>query len=729
MRHVANRTWLEYLRINAFGRFYRTTLGPFSEGLNIVYGANEAGKSTVSAFVKGVLFGWEDARGRGVKNTYKPAELERSGTLIFHNSAVDEPLELTRVRNADGLSFAGQDAEDIVADIDKDTFATVFAINSESLQGLNRTAEVTSHLLTAGSGTQVSPAEALDELDARIAGYTSRAASADRSLARVKDRLEENRLAMAEARKVADALKAQDCELAELEADRALLNEQLAAANAEVERLTAAEASLVHIDGRIAQAQESLDRLASEKILLAGEGRSYADVPPVQEVGKTRARVFELMEQRAAAQAKVQHAQERFEDASSAYVEAKGAKTYQGAALERRRATRKTVVQAAVAVVCAAAAVAFALLWSRHGETLPLVMAAITAAAALGCAVAAALSAQAVFGGRPADGGQGRMDEAYQRLDQERSKLMAATEALDRFDADVAEELNAMGLEGAYGSLQQAQFMVEGSYQVERQRESYDRRVALHQESLEQVAEALTAERARRAEVLADVGLSDDATLAEVDAALVAAAAQRDGIAAALDESALRYGELKERLAAGAGDTALEELKIQRAQLNCLYEDLAGDLARDLIARRMLVQAVRIWERESQPEVYARASELMALMTDGAWTGVHMGQGGTLTVSDAAGVRREPHLLSLGTRQQLYLALRIALLECAGNVGASVPVLADDILVHFDDARRTGAIKALEELSRTRQVILFTCHKEIVSAVRSQAARSTLIEL
>ncbi len=64
---------------------------------------------------------------------------------------------------------------------------------------------------------------------------------------------------------------------------------------------------------------------------------------------------------------------------------------------------------------------------------------------------------------------------------------------------------------------------------------------------------------------------------------------------------------------------------------------------------------------------------------------------GELEVIDAVKTVRPPHFLSLGTRQQLYLSLRIALLLSAANVGRGLPVLCDDILVNFDDERRAQA--------------------------------------
>ena len=89
---------------------------------------------------------------------------------------------------------------------------------------------------------------------------------------------------------------------------------------------------------------------------------------------------------------------------------------------------------------------------------------------------------------------------------------------------------------------------------------------------------------------------------------------------------------------------------------------------------------------------------------------------------------RDPVHLSLGTCQQLYLSLRIALLLAADNVGRAIPILADDILVNFD-SRRRGAARALAELAKMRQVIMFTCHEEVVSVLREVSDATNVIEL
>ena len=50
------------LHIDGFGKFHDRDIS-FEDGLNVVYGKNEAGKSTLHTFIKGMLFGIERASG------------------------------------------------------------------------------------------------------------------------------------------------------------------------------------------------------------------------------------------------------------------------------------------------------------------------------------------------------------------------------------------------------------------------------------------------------------------------------------------------------------------------------------------------------------------------------------------------------------------------------------------------------------------------------------------
>ena len=246
--------YLKLIKMTSFGAFTNEVVGPFSPHLNVVFGSNEAGKTTLASFVGGVLFGWEEARGN--RNIYKPLNAERSGSLFFARDRIGdadkangsnefgeaEEIELARTKNADGLVG---DAS-LVADIDKETFQTMFSLTSDELRSLRNTTDVTAKLLTAGSGTGASPAHALADVQAQLAEYTSRAAGIEHSIVNLTARQNELRARMALAADEAERFKQQDKEFHELEPRRDELNERLDELNNRIEALSA-YLSLIHI--------------------------------------------------------------------------------------------------------------------------------------------------------------------------------------------------------------------------------------------------------------------------------------------------------------------------------------------------------------------------------------------------------------------------------------------------------------------------------------------------
>ena len=67
--------------------------------------------------------------------------------------------------------------------------------------------------------------------------------------------------------------------------------------------------------------------------------------------------------------------------------------------------------------------------------------------------------------------------------------------------------------------------------------------------------------------------------------------------------------------------------------------------------------------------------------------------------------------LSEGTRDQLFLALRLALLE--RRSGEALPFIGDDLLTSFDEARTAASRNLLATAGRARQIIIFTHHRHV----------------
>ncbi len=727
--------YLKHIKMTSFGAFTGTCVGPFSPRLNVVFGKNEAGKTTLSSFVGGVLFGWEDARGN--RNTYKPENAQRSGSLFFARDRFEEDddeeegLELSRARNADGL--VGD--ESLLTDIDKETYRTMFSLNSDELRSLRNTTDVTAKLLTAGSGTSASPAHALASVQERLAEYTSRAAGVEHSIVNLTAKQNELRDRMAQAADEAERFKRQDKEFHELEPQRKELSQRLARINDRISKLDSCRTRLQRLEEEQAQLEDELALLKEEESSLQEARAAGARAVDATLLNLTPAEDRSLrdrIERHAEKQAKVGHrvdmAKEDFA-ASRAGYEALQESGDGRQAEERARRQRQAQVVLSVALplgfACAGVPVFI------HGRRI-----ASLSFTALGlCLVVFAFflaGAALVMLFRPnkeeEDRAQ-RLQNAQWVMLQDQKKLEACQAEQEELDGKIAAWLCENGLGEADGSLRRARVLLDEAKDVRAESALRLQRKDACQAHQGTVRRKLADAERQRKSILADAGLESDATLASVDAEIERRTQQRESLLETFGRMNRRAGELEQELAQAEHLKEFDELKLEYQQVRTRQDESALDYARLLLAKRMLEAAIAAWESKSQPEVYRKASSLLKEMTEGRWVKVAMTPEGKLQVIDAVKNVRDPLHLSLGTCQQLYLSLRIALLLTADNVGRAIPILADDILVNFDADRRRGAARALAELAKSRQVILFTCHEEAVAALREADPDLNEIEL
>ena len=76
--------------------------------------------------------------------------------------------------------------------------------------------------------------------------------------------------------------------------------------------------------------------------------------------------------------------------------------------------------------------------------------------------------------------------------------------------------------------------------------------------------------------------------------------------------------------------------------------------------------------------------------------------------------------LSEGTRDQLYLALRLAYLEDYAGRAEPAPFLGDDLFLTFDDRRTGHGLEALAAIGDSVQPILFTHHRHVADLARDR---------
>lgn len=769
------KRFLKYARIDSFGAFSNKTVGPFAPGMNVVFGKNEAGKTTLSQFVGGLLFGWEDARTN--RNTYKPDYAERAGALVFaarperafetgdssiasnasretfgespvQGAVLESETVISRTRNADGL--IGD--QSVVADIDRETFRTMFLLTSDELRSLRNTTDITSHLLTAGSGTEASPTHALADVNDRIQAYSSKAASATDSLVRIADDMKATRARIQRAVDETERLKSETREYRALEGKREELSRRISSANKQIDALVGKRAQLKRMDE---QREILLDELADlkeqardQQRATVPDGVANAFEPELFELTPVEERALrEKMDDLSERQVRADHALQTAESDYAASVAAYDALTeLQGneakATGRNNQRTLKIVLSIALPVVFAVLGVPVFMQGRVIGSLSFSVLGAVLILFAL------VLAAAAVFlVARPERDEKTfdlRLQDTQWVMLQDQKKLDQAKAAKDAVDEQVARWLSGNGFGQAGGSIRVARSILDEVRDFRAKNELRNQQAASYEISLANAKNSLSDLDMQRNRLIRSVGEIADEEWANIVSSttrttpldessigkvVARKSAQRDEMVSSLEKIGLRYGELGEQLARARDMRELDEAKQHYQELRTRMADGKAELANLLTTRFLLEKAVEEWESRSQPEVYRCAGELLSLMTDGAWIRVALSSEGTIIATDAARNERDPKHLSLGTCQQLYLALRIALLMCADNVGESVPILADDILVNFDSQRRAGAARALAQLARTRQVIVFTCHEEVVEAMGMADPACTVIDL
>ena len=121
----------------------------------------------------------------------------------------------------------------------------------------------------------------------------------------------------------------------------------------------------------------------------------------------------------------------------------------------------------------------------------------------------------------------------------------------------------------------------------------------------------------------------------------------------------------------------------------------------------------------------------MDRMTNGKYTKFDRTTGNNrgIQVRRFDGAERTPDQLSCGTREQLYLAIRLAYVLHYCRQNEPLPIVMDDVLVNFDDDRARHTLAALAEISDQVQILFFTCHPHMVKLAAEVLPGSQPLEL
>jgi uncharacterized protein YhaN len=190
---------------------------------------------------------------------------------------------------------------------------------------------------------------------------------------------------------------------------------------------------------------------------------------------------------------------------------------------------------------------------------------------------------------------------------------------------------------------------------------------------------------------------------------------QSEELDRSLKEALQRRGAMVEQQRSAAAD---HSLSIKQIELDVIEQQINKAIAawRERAAVSLFLERIREeYEQHRQPETLREASNYMSQLTGGKymriWTPLAHD---ILFVDTSDGQALSVQVLSRGTREQLFVSLRLALVAAYARRGIHLPMILDDVFVNFDAGRTRTACAVLRDFAKQgHQLLVFTCHEHV----------------
>lgn len=303
------------------------------------------------------------------------------------------------------------------------------------------------------------------------------------------------------------------------------------------------------------------------------------------------------------------------------------------------------------------------------------------------------------------------------RLDERLRRALAASEA-----AREAAEASEAAIRAAWEAAGDAD---EAAY--ERRLRVDERRRAIRRERREaELRLAAGRDASGLAELQATLARADEAALAVELAQARQALREQEQRRSELLE---RRGRLLQQLERLRAEAETDDRVLAIEECNAEIDRLAERYAVLAICGELIRRTKTVFEEDKQPHVLHKASRYFSILTAGAYARIIAPGDSPVLLAETKDRRAvDSSFLSRGTREQLYLALRFALAE-ATSPEQELPLLLDDLFVHFDETRLRHAASVLAEVSAERQIILFTCHEHTAEIIARGVPDAALVRM
>ncbi len=169
-----------------------------------------------------------------------------------------------------------------------------------------------------------------------------------------------------------------------------------------------------------------------------------------------------------------------------------------------------------------------------------------------------------------------------------------------------------------------------------------------------------------------------------------------------------------------------EEMLVKQGEMEVKKQKLRDHVKKWATAKfalGMLALAKKQYEKTRQPGVLKSAETVFSEITGGKYSQIVKPlDEEEVFILNEKGVQKKVSDTSRGTREQLYLCMRLGLIEEYESRSEPLPIVMDDVLVNFDDSRKAKVIATLKHFSKDRQIIVLTCHQASLEAYRDAGA-------
>lgn len=235
-------------------------------------------------------------------------------------------------------------------------------------------------------------------------------------------------------------------------------------------------------------------------------------------------------------------------------------------------------------------------------------------------------------------------------------------------------------------------------------------------------------------------GLGLDAILAEAEACdlgqvtvdLTTADDNLDQVQTEQTKLAVEHTQAKQAMDAFGGGREAADAEARKQEALAGMADASERYIKVAAAAKLLSWAIERYREQNQGPLLSRASAIFSTLTIGRFARLLVDFESApprLTALRTDGRTVDVPGLSEGTRDQLYLALRMAALEVHLAKAKALPFIADDLFINFDDERSTAGLQALRELSKQTQVLFLSHHEHLLPRVQQVFGESVNVVL